>query len=80
MERFSAILPKLRGNCAFPKNFHTRQLGEITVFYSMYSLLSEYPVPVDTTKVYSNLCETSKTELFAKLVNGCILFSLKAPS
>ena len=27
--------PKLCGNCAFPKNFHTRKLGEITVFYAV---------------------------------------------
>ena len=25
--------PKLRGNCAFPQNFHTRKSGEITVFF-----------------------------------------------
>ena len=24
--------PKLCGNCAFPRNFRTRKLGEITVF------------------------------------------------
>ena len=24
-------LPKLHGNCAFPQNFHTMKLGEITV-------------------------------------------------
>ena len=28
--------PKLCGNCAFPQNFHTRKLGEITVFFSVY--------------------------------------------
>ena len=32
---FRAIRPKLCGNCAFPQNFHTRKLGEITVFYAM---------------------------------------------
>ena len=26
--------PKLCGNCALPRNFHTRKLGEITVFYT----------------------------------------------
>ena len=30
---FWAIRPKLCGNCAFPQNFHTRQLGQITVFF-----------------------------------------------
>ena len=28
------ICPKLCGNCAFPQNFHTRKLGEITVFFA----------------------------------------------
>ena len=29
------ICPKLCGNCAFPLNFHTRKLGEITAFYAV---------------------------------------------
>ena len=29
-----ATRPKLCGNCAFPQNFHTRKLGEITAFYA----------------------------------------------
>ena len=29
--------PKLCGNSAFPQNFHTSKLGEITVFYSEYA-------------------------------------------
>ena len=32
---FRAIHPKLCGNCTFPQNFHTRKLGEITVFYAV---------------------------------------------
>ena len=32
---FRAIRPKLCGNCAFPQNFHTAELGEITVFYAV---------------------------------------------
>ena len=31
----TANRPKLCGNCAFPQNFHTRKLGEITVFYDV---------------------------------------------
>ena len=27
--------PKLCGNCAFPLNFHTKKLVEITVFYAV---------------------------------------------
>ena len=33
---FRANRPKLWGNCAFPENFHTMELGEITVFYVVY--------------------------------------------
>ena len=29
------IRPKLYGNRAFPQNFHTRKLGEITVFFAV---------------------------------------------
>ena len=28
------------GNCAFPQNFHTRKLGEITVFYAVFAFKS----------------------------------------
>ena len=28
-------LRKIPKFCAFPQNFHTRELGEITVFYAM---------------------------------------------
>ena len=27
--------PKLYRNCAFPQNFHTRKLSEITVFHTV---------------------------------------------
>ena len=30
--------PRLCGNCSFPQNFHTRKLGEITVFYAVWDL------------------------------------------
>ena len=32
---FQANRPKLYGNCAFPQNFHTKKLDEITVFYAV---------------------------------------------
>ena len=35
--QFWAIRPKLCGNCAFPQNFHTKKLGEITAFYAVTS-------------------------------------------
>ena len=33
--KFRANHPKLSRNCAFPQNFHTRKLGEITVFFAV---------------------------------------------
>ena len=30
---------KLCGNCAFPQNFHTREVGEITVFFTVRNFL-----------------------------------------
>ena len=33
----TANRPKLCGNCAFAQNFHTRKLGEITVFFAVRS-------------------------------------------
>ena len=32
---FSSIRPKVCGNYAFPQNFHTRNLGETTVFFAL---------------------------------------------
>ena len=32
---FRANHSKLCGSCAFPRNFHTRKLGEITAFYAV---------------------------------------------
>ena len=32
---FWVIGPKLCGNCAFAQNFHSRKLGEITVFLAL---------------------------------------------
>ena len=44
MERHSFRLvlgesPKLCGNCAFPRNFHIRKLGEITGFFAVIGVL-----------------------------------------
>ena len=36
--QFYLILPKLWGNCAFPQNFHTKKLGDITVFYQCLNI------------------------------------------
>ena len=42
---FRANRLKLCGNCAFPKNFHTRKLGEITIFYAVWitSCVTKFP-------------------------------------
>ena len=38
--RFVTFILKLCGNCAFPQNFHTMKLGEITVFYAVATSLT----------------------------------------
>ena len=38
---FGEIRPKLCGNCALPQNFHTRKLGEITVFYALIVIVHD---------------------------------------
>ena len=35
--KFWANLPKLCGNCVFPQNFYTRELGEITVHFAVWA-------------------------------------------
>ena len=30
--------PKLWGKCAFPRNFPTRKVGEITIFYAVKTI------------------------------------------
>ena len=37
-EEFRVDRLKICGNCAFPQNFHTRKLGEISVFYAVQKL------------------------------------------
>ena len=32
---FRANRPELCGNCAFPQNFHTKKLGQISIFYAV---------------------------------------------
>ena len=40
--QFRANRSKLCGNCAFPQNFHTSKLGEITVFLAVHGNKSTY--------------------------------------
>ena len=52
------------GNCAFPQSFHTRKLGEITVFYAeqicrkpgFFSHLLKKPLTVDFILPYLSIC------------------------
>ena len=34
------------GKCAFPRNFHTRKLGEITVFYAVKFWQHQQQAPI----------------------------------
>ena len=36
------LRPKLCGNCAFPQNFNTKKLGEITVFFAVLPFWKGY--------------------------------------
>ena len=38
--QFWANSPKLCGKCAFPQNFHTRKVGEITLFFAVEKIKS----------------------------------------
>ena len=42
--------PKLCGNCAFEQNFHTKKLGEITLFFVVYSSIC-FPLRRVTKKI-----------------------------
>ena len=35
-KEFLQQFPCFAGNCAFPQNFHTKKLGEITVFFAVW--------------------------------------------
>ena len=41
---FWAVRAKLWGNCVFPQTFHTRKLGQISVYYAI-PVFSEVTVP-----------------------------------
>ena len=43
---FRAIRPKLCGNCAFPQNFYTRKLGEVSEFYALLVVYMDYHAAV----------------------------------
>ena len=41
---FRVIHPKLCGNCAYPQIFHTRKLGEITVFHAICTFKNDLSI------------------------------------
>ena len=49
---FCRIRLKLCGNCAFPQNFNTRKLGEITVFYAVYRIETSHRPNLNTLCVH----------------------------
>ena len=61
------IHPKLCGNCALPQNFHTRKLGESTVFYAVIS-----------TEIYSRVLILSKYMAVLYMV-GTLIFNVTIP-
>ena len=36
--RKNTVISPLCGNCSFPENFHTRKIGEITIFFAVVTL------------------------------------------
>ena len=52
---FRVIHPKLHGNFAFPQNFYTRKLDEVTVFYAVYGKYIMIPETIRTTKDFMDL-------------------------
>ena len=38
----NCVFGQLCGNCAFPQNFHTIKLGEITAFYTVDNVNNEF--------------------------------------
>ena len=46
---------QLCGNCAFPKNFYTKNLGEISVFYSVHVMNPKDTISKKYTKKIKKL-------------------------
>ena len=54
-------------NCAFPQNFYTRKLGEMTVLYTVYNNVHRRCYNIEG---YSELCHTSKMKPFVEIVHA----------
>ena len=62
--QFRVIRPKLCGNCAFPQNCHTRELGEITVFFAVIIF------PFETLSTLVHLSTLSTLEATTRRYSG----------
>ena len=61
-----SIHPKLRGNCAFPQNFHTTKSGETSVFYAADQFISPFPLRLTKLLAKVSLFKCSKTNCHVK--------------
>ena len=53
---FWAFYLKLCGNCAFPPNFHSKKLGEISVFYAKIEEIKCSDSCNNINDLYTKLC------------------------
>ena len=70
------IRQKLCGNCAFPQNFHTTKLGEITVFYAVFGRIAKILKRI--TKGSLQYCKMSLNDIIFKLA-GLKVYELMKP-
>ena len=71
--------PKLYGNCAFPQNFHNRQLGENLVFYAVFLIIIDstvlpkgFGIAVFST-LSPNLEKPNSAMLYIIVKLGCLI-------
>ena len=74
MERHS-FCTKLCENCAFPQKFHTRKLGEITVFYAVMDI-SIYKITEDHSAALSQT-KNGHIKLYLVILNAMITNLIK---
>ena len=64
--QFRANRSKLCGNCAFPQNFHTRKLGEMSVIYAIMYCVYENTIREYDTNFYNLRNVTTNNHYFLK--------------
>ena len=67
--------PKLCGNCYFPQNFRTTKLGEISVFYAVFTCL-----PINMLDQFTNFYVPVKKlrwNVFAKIAVFAVKYFYK---